>query len=195
MNTKTVYQLDDEGFYVGETVAFESPLEPGIYHIPRGCVEEQPPEVTFKERPRHVGSHWVKEIIYTQEQIRLIEEEIQKKAEEERLKIENEQKRLEEERLKQEELQRQKELEEQETLRQEEQKRIEEESRQRQEAEQQRQREEEEKRINDILNRKKDLEEMLKQIQTKQIQYQQNNNEAPVFPGASLPEDYLTYLS
>lgn len=109
MNTKSVYQLDDEGFFVGETIAFESPLEPGIYHIPRGCVEERPPEVTFKERPRYVGSHWVKEVIYTQEQIRQIEEEIQKKAEEERLKIENEQKRLEEERLKQEELQRQEE--------------------------------------------------------------------------------------
>jgi hypothetical protein len=41
---KTVYQLDQNGTYIGETVAHESPLEPGIYLIPGGCIETAPPE-------------------------------------------------------------------------------------------------------------------------------------------------------
>ena len=41
---KTVYQLNQNGEYTGETIAHESPLEPGIYLIPRGCVETAPPE-------------------------------------------------------------------------------------------------------------------------------------------------------
>jgi len=41
---KTVYQLDQNGTYIGETVAHESPLEPGVYLIPGGCVEAEPPE-------------------------------------------------------------------------------------------------------------------------------------------------------
>jgi len=41
---KTVYQLDQNGKYIGETIAHESPLEPGVYLIPGGCVETEPPE-------------------------------------------------------------------------------------------------------------------------------------------------------
>jgi hypothetical protein len=41
---KTVYQLNQNGEYTGETIAHESPLEPGVYLIPRGCVETAPPE-------------------------------------------------------------------------------------------------------------------------------------------------------
>jgi hypothetical protein len=41
---KTVYQLDQKGAYLGETLAHESPLEPGVYLIPGGCVETAPPE-------------------------------------------------------------------------------------------------------------------------------------------------------
>jgi len=41
---KIVYQLDQNGAYLGETIAHESPLEPGIYLIPGGCVETAPPE-------------------------------------------------------------------------------------------------------------------------------------------------------
>lgn len=41
---KTVYQLDQTGKYLGETIAHESPLEPGVYLIPGGCVETAPPE-------------------------------------------------------------------------------------------------------------------------------------------------------
>lgn len=41
---KTVYQLDQTGAYLGETIAHKSPLEPGVYLIPGGCVETAPPE-------------------------------------------------------------------------------------------------------------------------------------------------------
>jgi hypothetical protein len=41
---KTVYQLNQNGEYTGETIAHESPLEPGIYLIPGACVETAPPE-------------------------------------------------------------------------------------------------------------------------------------------------------
>lgn len=43
MNTKTVYQLDANGVFVGENVADESPLEPGVFLIPGRCVETSPP--------------------------------------------------------------------------------------------------------------------------------------------------------
>jgi len=41
---KTVYQLNQNGEYTGESIAHESPLEPGVYLIPGGCVETAPPE-------------------------------------------------------------------------------------------------------------------------------------------------------
>lgn len=44
MEQKTVYQCDSHGRYLGPTVADESPLEPGVYLIPAGCVELAPPE-------------------------------------------------------------------------------------------------------------------------------------------------------
>lgn len=43
MKSKTVYQTDNEGVYVGETTADESPLEPGVFLIPAGGVEFAPP--------------------------------------------------------------------------------------------------------------------------------------------------------
>ena len=44
MNTKTVYQYDLAGMYVGQTDADESPLEPGVFLIPARCAEVSPPE-------------------------------------------------------------------------------------------------------------------------------------------------------
>lgn len=47
MQTKNVYSYSkDTGEYSGETVAFESPLEPGVFHIPAYATEtETPPYV------------------------------------------------------------------------------------------------------------------------------------------------------
>ena len=90
MNTKSVYQLNDEGYLIGVTVAFESPLEPGVYHIPRGCVDTNLPlpELTQQDDViKWTGSEWV---VYNEriEKEKLKLEEIQK--------IENEKERQEE---------------------------------------------------------------------------------------------------
>lgn len=43
MTHKTVYQTNHLGLYVGPVEAEESPLEPGVFLIPGGCVEVSPP--------------------------------------------------------------------------------------------------------------------------------------------------------
>jgi hypothetical protein len=41
--TKIVYQIDRAGVYLGETVADESPLEPGVWLMPAGTIDAAPP--------------------------------------------------------------------------------------------------------------------------------------------------------
>ena len=56
---KTVIQLDAEGFFGGFTTADESPLEPGVFHLPAGAVDAgSPPELTGGERAQFVGNRW-----------------------------------------------------------------------------------------------------------------------------------------
>lgn len=43
---KIVYQIDSKGYYMYPVKAYEDPLNPGKYLIPRGCVEQQPPDVS-----------------------------------------------------------------------------------------------------------------------------------------------------
>lgn len=102
MNTKSVYQLDEEGYLVGQTIAFESPLEPGIFHIPRGCIDtdKELPELKFvDDRIKWSGTEWV----VCNERIEREKEEELKKQEEERLRLEEIQK-IEDEKKRQEEL-------------------------------------------------------------------------------------------
>lgn len=42
---KIVYQTNHEGVYVGAVEADPSPLEPGVWLIPGGCVETPPPGI------------------------------------------------------------------------------------------------------------------------------------------------------
>lgn len=59
MTTKTVYQYDRSGLYVGETVADESPLEPGVWMMPAMTVEVPPPaEYPAGTWPRWNGTEW-----------------------------------------------------------------------------------------------------------------------------------------
>lgn len=53
MTTKTVFQTDRLGIYIGTTSADESPLEEGVYLLPRGCVETPPPAI-----PEGKAAHW-----------------------------------------------------------------------------------------------------------------------------------------
>ena len=59
---KTVYQLDKDGVYLGETIAQESPLEPGVYLMPAGCIETPPPAVKANQFARWDGK-WIVEDI------------------------------------------------------------------------------------------------------------------------------------
>ena len=59
MNQKIVYQTNYSGLFVGETLADESPLEPGVFAIPAGCVETAPPESWQEDQwPRWNGFKW-----------------------------------------------------------------------------------------------------------------------------------------
>lgn len=53
MKTQTVYQTNELGLYVGTAEAEESPLEPGVFLIPGGCVELEPPKI-----PANKGACW-----------------------------------------------------------------------------------------------------------------------------------------
>lgn len=55
---KQVLQLDSDGYLVGLTFADESPLEPGVYLIPAGCVEMDEPIVPTGKKARWMGE-WV----------------------------------------------------------------------------------------------------------------------------------------
>lgn len=55
---KTVYQTDAQGYYVGPTIADESPLEPGVFLIPGGAVEAEPPSIPEGSRARWDGAGW-----------------------------------------------------------------------------------------------------------------------------------------
>lgn len=55
---KTVYQLDELGYLVGVTTADESPKQPGIYHVPGGCVVQKPPVDKPGTRRRFAAGKW-----------------------------------------------------------------------------------------------------------------------------------------
>lgn len=57
--TKTVYQTDPAGVYLGPLDADESPLEPGVWLIPAGCVEIAPPGLDAGQAARWTGGAWV----------------------------------------------------------------------------------------------------------------------------------------
>jgi len=55
----TVYQMNFAGFFSGSTPAFASPMEPGVWHIPAGCVRQRPPESwPDTQWPRWNGADW-----------------------------------------------------------------------------------------------------------------------------------------
>ena len=58
MTKKTVYQCDEQGWFIGLTEADESPLEPGVFHIPRNAFEDAPPSVTPGKRSIRVADQW-----------------------------------------------------------------------------------------------------------------------------------------
>lgn len=63
MNFIVVYQCDPLGYYVGLATADESPLEPGVFLLPGGCVSEAPPELEEGKRQRYIDGGWILEDI------------------------------------------------------------------------------------------------------------------------------------
>lgn len=59
---KQVVQLDAAGYFVGVTVADESPLEPGVFILPGGAVDAEVPNVPQGKRAKWEGA-WVFEDI------------------------------------------------------------------------------------------------------------------------------------
>lgn len=55
---KTVYQTDADGVYLSQTEAMESPREPGVYLIPAGCVEIEPPAADDGKVAVWTGDAW-----------------------------------------------------------------------------------------------------------------------------------------
>jgi hypothetical protein len=53
-----VFQTDRSGHYVAESIADESPLEPGVFHMPAGCVTTPPPDCAEGQWPRWNGAGW-----------------------------------------------------------------------------------------------------------------------------------------
>lgn len=59
MTTKPVYQITRAGLYSGETLADESPLEPGVWLMPAGTIDTAPPATWADDQwPRWNGSTW-----------------------------------------------------------------------------------------------------------------------------------------
>lgn len=56
--TKTVYQTNHLGLYVGPATADESPLEPGVFLMPGGCVDVVPPEAPEGKIQHWNGKRW-----------------------------------------------------------------------------------------------------------------------------------------
>lgn len=55
----TVHQMDHAGMLVGPTLAFASPAEPDVWHIPAGCVRQSPPDKwPDTQWPRWNGATW-----------------------------------------------------------------------------------------------------------------------------------------
>ena len=59
---KQVIQLDEQQYFIGVTVADESPLEPGVFLFPAGTIDAPVPDVPNGKRARWDGL-WVFEDI------------------------------------------------------------------------------------------------------------------------------------
>lgn len=61
---KWISQLDADGVFVGEVMADESPLEPGVFLIPGGAVDAAAPQdVPVGQRARWVNGDWLLEAL------------------------------------------------------------------------------------------------------------------------------------
>jgi hypothetical protein len=75
-----IYNYNSEnGYFVGESLADESPLEPGIFLIPAHATTIEPPTTTNNELAVFDGQLWTKQEVISNELS--VEEIMQKQAE------------------------------------------------------------------------------------------------------------------
>lgn len=58
LKCKMVWQLDSDMILIGTTIADESPMEPGVFMIPGGCVDVEPPACPATHRARWTHAGW-----------------------------------------------------------------------------------------------------------------------------------------
>ncbi|MBI6563253.1 hypothetical protein [Pseudomonas synxantha] len=58
MSQKIVYQYDENGIYVGETLAEADQVVPGNWLLPARTTDERPPIFTGGKTPKWVGYKW-----------------------------------------------------------------------------------------------------------------------------------------
>lgn len=71
---KNVIQLDDDNYYVGITIADESPLEPGIFLIPRNAIDVEEPNIPDGHRAKW-DNKWIFEEILIESELKEIDYE------------------------------------------------------------------------------------------------------------------------
>jgi len=62
MTGKLVLQLDTEGYFIGLAQAVASPLEPGVFRLPGGCIDAAAPVVAQGHRAKWNGGKFLMEL-------------------------------------------------------------------------------------------------------------------------------------
>lgn len=61
--TKTVFLFDENGYFIGNSTAYESPLETGVFYMPEESTEIKPLEEKENYKIKWNGKKWVYEEI------------------------------------------------------------------------------------------------------------------------------------
>ena len=78
--TKKVYSYDRDGYYNGEAIAHESPLEKDIYLMPSNTTDVEPPVCDKNKLCKWTGENWIQENRQEESEIKPTTEELLKQA-------------------------------------------------------------------------------------------------------------------
>jgi cell envelope opacity-associated protein A len=83
------YAVDENGYYLGEVERQPSPLEPGVFLLPRMTVEAAPPSPAVDQEAQFISGKW--QLVKSRASVRAEEEAAARAAEEaERIRREQE---------------------------------------------------------------------------------------------------------
>jgi len=63
MKQKEVCQLNEQGYFIGTTIADESPLEEGVFHLPRNSIDVPAPVIPENHLAKWSNGNWEFEAI------------------------------------------------------------------------------------------------------------------------------------